>query len=296
MNPSRNRIVLFCGLPLYTLLLTAALLYFRFPAEEFRLFFQAKLEQVLPGTQCSVENLSYRFPLSVKVTQMDFSTMQGEKTILCTVDQAIISPQLSSPKSHFLIDITAWNGDHSFSLLLNQEEQLFTMEDIQLHKLDLARLPFLQQTFGREITGSLSGSGTYHGAWNKKGASADGQGNIVIDGGSFSLLLPIFSLQKIDLKKLTADLVLQKNRLQLNKGNFHGQELKGEFSGDLALQSPLKRSGFSFKGKLEPLPPLLKKSKFAQDMVVQLKKQNASATLPFLLQGSVESPKFKFDS
>ncbi len=170
------------------------------------------------------------------------------------------------------------------------------MEDIQVNSLDLAKVPFLQQTFGRKITGSLSGSGTYQGSWDRKKPSAEAKGSIVIDKGSFSLLLPIFSLEQIDLKKLTADLVLKKNRLQFNKGNFHGQELKGEFSGDLGLQSPLKRSGFSFKGALEPLPPLLKKSKYAQDMVIQLKKQHARATLPFLLQGSVEKPQFKFDS
>jgi type II secretion system protein N len=296
MTPSRNRFLLFWGLPLYTLLLTVALLYYRFHAEELRLFCQTKLEQLLPGTHCSVGNLSYRFPLSMNLKQIDFKSRQGKKQPLCSIDQVTISPQLSSLVSHFHVDIIAWNGEHSFSLLLKQAEQQFTLEDIQLHNLDLARVPFLQETFGREITGSLSGNGTYHSTWDKKGYSADAQGNMVIDNGSFSLLLPIFSLQKIDLKKLTADLVLQKNHLQLNKGNFHGQELKGKFSGILALESPLKHSGFSFKGDLEPLPPLLKKSKYAQDMVIQLKKQHANATLPFLLEGSVENPKFKFDS
>ncbi|MCF8055900.1 MAG: type II secretion system protein GspN [Desulfocapsa sp.] len=296
MNPFKNRALLFCSLLIYTLSLTAALLYFRFPAEEVKLFFQTKMEQLLPRTQCSVAKMSYRFPLSVTINEMDFKSRQGKKESLCTIDQVTISPQLSSLTSHFHVDINAWDGEHSFSLVLQQAEKKFTMEDIQLHGLDLAKVPFLQQTFGREITGSLSGNGTYHGGWNKKGSPAEGKGNIVIDTGSFSLLLPIFSLEKIDLKKLTAEVVLQKNRLQFDKGSFHGQELKGEFSGNLGLQSPLKRSGFSFKGALEPLPPLLKKSKYAQDMVIQLKKQHARATLPFLLQGSVESPKFKFDS
>ncbi len=296
MNPFKNRIMLFCSLLTYTMLLTAVLLYFRFPAEEFKLFCQTKAEQLLPGTHCTVDNIHYSFPLSVTIQQIDFNDTLGKKQLLCSVDQATITPQLSSMKSHFHVDFTAWKGEHSFSLLLKQKEQQFTMENIHLHTLDLADVPFLQQTFGREITGILSGNGTYHGTWNKKGYQAEGQGSMVIDRGSFGLLLPIFSLQKIDLKKLSADLVFQKNRLQLQKGSFHGEELKGEFAGNLALQSPLKRSEFSFKGKLEPLPPLLKKSKYAQDMVIQLKKQHTRATLPFLLQGSVESPKFKFDS
>ena len=296
MNLFQNKFVLLCSLLLYTLSLTAALLYIRFPAEEFKHFCQTKMEQLLPGTQCSINDLSYSFPLSIKIEQMHFSSMQKKKQTLGSIDQVTITPQLSSPKSHFRVAFTAWEGEHSFSLLLNRKEQRFTLEDIQLHNLNLASVPFLRHTFGREITGSLSGNGSYNGGWNTKGNPADGQGNMTIEKGSFGLLLPIFSLKKIDLKELTADLIFQKNSLQLKKGVFHGQELKGGFSGKLGLQSPLKRSGFSFKGELEPLPPLLKKSKYAQNMVIQLKKQHARATLPFLLQGSVESPKFKFDS
>ncbi len=296
MNSFQNRVLLCTGLLLYGLALTAALLYFRFPTEEFKHFCQTQAERLLPGAHCSVGQLNYRFPLSIHAQQIAFSSRQGKKEILCNVDQVLLTPQLSSLKSHFKLAVTAWNGEHSFALLLNQEKQQFSMEDIQLHNLDLARVPFLQQSFGREITGSLSGSGSYHGSWNTTSGAAEGQGALTIEKGGFGLLLPIFSLHTIDLKKLTTDLVLQKNSLQFNKGTFHGQELKGEFSGNLALQAPFNHSEFSFKGELEPLPPLLKKSKYAQNMVIQLKKQRASATLPFLLQGSVENPKFKFDS
>ena len=305
MNPVKKNIVVFGGLLVYTLALTAALLYFRFPAEKAALFCQTKMELIFPKTQCAVEKLSYSFPLSVTVHQMDFKSNQGKKENLCRIDQLTISPQLSSlnalsdiqsAASQLNVEINAWDGVHSFSLLLNPEEQQFSMEEIRFDNLNLAQIPFLQQTFGREITGSFSGSGSYRGGWSQKRSVASGEGKLTIDRGTFSLIQPILSLDKIDLKKLTADLVLKQEQLQFSKGSFHGEELKGEFSGDVTLQSPLKRSAFSFKGTLEPLPPLLKKSKYAQNMVLQLKKQHARATLPFALQGSVERPKFKFDS
>jgi type II secretion system protein N len=296
MNPFRNRPFLFLGLILYTLLVTASLLYFRFPAEKFKLFCQTELEQLLPGTSCTIAELSYKFPLRVEAGEIKVNDRLGKKEILCTIDQTTIRPKLKALKPHFHVTIEAGGGKHEFSLLLQQNAKKFSMEDIQLSNLDLASMPFIHKTFGRKITGSLSGNGTYNGTWTEGNYTADGKGSIRVEKGSFSLLFPILSLKKIDLKKFTTELVLQENRLHLNKASFQGKELKGDFSGDLALQSPIKRSKFSIKGALEPLPPLLKKSKYAQNMVIQLKRKHNRSTLPFLLQGSVERPKFKFDS
>jgi len=227
---------------------------------------------------------------------MQFNSRQNKDQHLATIDQALIHPDLSSPKSHFLLDIAACDGAHSFSLVIDPEKETFSMEDIQVANLDLAKVPFLQQTFGRKITGSLSGSGSYQGAWNTEEYPASGQGSMIITEGSFSLLFPVFSLKEINLSKMTTELVLEKNILQMNKGSFHGKELKGDFSGDMELQSPLKQSELIFEGRLEPLPPLLKTSKYARNMIMKLKKQQTQATFSFFLLGSLESPTFDIDS
>ena len=113
---------------------------------------------------------------------------------------------------------------------------------------------------------------------------------------SFSLLLPILSLNSIDLKKFSTDFVLEKNSLQCSNGNFHGKELKGEFSGNVTLKSTLKAAIVSFEGELEPLPPLLKKSTHTKKMLLLVKKQHKRGTIPFLLKGTVQKPRFKFKS
>ena len=296
MNPFKNRPFLFLGLIIYTLLVAGALLYYRFPADTFRLFCQTKLEQLLPGTTCSIAALQYKFPLSIEANAININSAQGKKETFCTIDQAIIRPSIKALTSHFQVTAKACGGEHTFDFLTQKKENKFQLDNIKLSNFDMAKAPFLHKTFGREITGSLSGNGTYSGMWSNKEYTDSGQGNVTIKNGSFALIFPILSLKKIDLKEFTTELVLQKKRLQLNKASFLGRELKGEFSGDLALQLPLKRSKFSLKGVLEPLPPLLKKSKYAQNMVLQLKKRHNRSTLPFLLQGSVEKPKFKFDS
>jgi len=296
MNPFKDRPLLFATLIIYTLLLTVALLYFRFPAEQFKSYCQTKIEQIFPDTTCSIDNLRFKFPFSFEAEEISISEDQGKKEQIAVINLATISPKLSNPTSSFKVDIAAYGGQHDFSLLLNKEEKQFNLDTIELTNLDLSRILFLQKTFKRKITGLLSGKGNYQATWKDNEYSAEGQGNITIEKGSFSLLLPVLSLKEIDLKSSKADISLHKNGLKFDKGEFQGKELNGEFSGNIAIQSPFQFSKLHFKGNLSPLPPLLKKSRYAKNMVKQLKKRHNRTTLPFLSEGSLERPRFKFDS
>ena len=192
----RNRLVLLSSLLLYTLLLTATLLYFRFPTEKLKIACQAKLEQLLPATRCSITRLSYSFPLTLTAEKIKFSSREAKGRELFTIHQANVSPKLLSPKSHFHVILNGYGGENSFTLLLNRTQHEFTLKDIHLKDLDLARIPFLGQATKREITGTLTGTGTYHGMWKEEKYMAEGQGRIMVDKGTFSLLFPIFSLKK----------------------------------------------------------------------------------------------------
>lgn len=296
MNPFKNRPLLFCSLILYTLLLTAALLYLRFPAEDFKHFCQSRLEQLLPGTRCTINEFRYVFPLGMEIESISFTEKQGNDQPLFAIDRALIQPKLFFPISQFHVALTAYDGEHDFSIFINKAEQTYSADNIRLAHLNLEKIPLLRKTFNREITGSLSGNGSYQSAWNSKNPGRRGQGHITIEKGSFSLLFPILSLEKIDLQELQTDFSLQKERIAFSKGHFRGKELEGEFTGDLTLAIPFTLSELAFSGLLEPLPPLLKKSKYAEKMVFQVKKQHNRFTLPFLLQGNVQRPRFKFDS
>ncbi len=296
MNPFRGRPLFFISLIIYGLLLTAALLYFRFPSEKFKTFCQAQVENLLPDTRCSISEIRYKLPFAFEIIDIGLNSKQKDEQTLLTVDRLIVRPKMTAPKSKFHVELTACDGNHDFSLRINQTKKEASFENIHLKNLDLAKLPFLRQTFGREITGSLSGSGTYRATWKDDILDGKGKGNISMVDGSFKLLLPILSLQKIDLKKFNTNLVFQKEKLQFNGGNFQGRELKGDFNGGLTLRTPIEQSKYSFKGTLEPMPPLLKKNRYAKNLLIQMKKRHNRTTLPFLLQGSVKRPRFKFDS
>jgi len=296
MNPFKNKPLLFIGLIAYTIILGAALLYFRFPTEQFNTFCQSKFEQLLPGTQCSIDKIEYLFPVSMKADTITFTDPANNKQVLGTIDQLTVRLKFSSPWPGFAIAIHAYSGEHKALVLLDKTKQEFTLENILINHLDLAKLPFVSQIFNRKITGLFSGKGSYKSSTKDGKRTFSGEGDFIVSKGSFSLLYPILSLTKIDLKELKADIVLQNNQIQLSSGHFIGKELKGDFAGNIQLQAPLHNSDFTIKGNLDPFAPLLKKSKYAQNMVIQLKKRHNRSTLPFLLHGSVQKPRFKFDT
>jgi type II secretion system protein N len=296
MNPFKGRPWIFITLIFYTLFLTAALLYIRFPAEQFKVFCQTKLEQVFPETSCTINNLRFKYPFSLEAEEINITEDQGKKERIASISLATISPKLRNPTALFHVDIKAYGGKHTFSLLLNKEDQLASLDNIEIKDMDLSRITFLHTILKRKITGLLSGKGSYHATWKDDDYKAEGQGDIIIEDGSFSLLLPVLSLKEIDLKSSKANISLRNNALQFEKGAFQGRELNGDFSGKVAFQYPLQFSKLVFKGSLSPLPPLLKKSRYAKNMVHQLKRRHNRTTLPFLLQGNLARPRFKFDS
>jgi type II secretion system protein N len=296
MSLFKSKTSLLLSLFLYSLILTAGLLYFRFPAEKFKAYCEINLSKLMPGTECSIDRIHYSFPISLAADNIKISSKKAKKQELFTIDEALISPDFSAISSQLQVKLKAFNGIHSFSLVPDPEKNEFTLKDIQVHNLDPSRIPFLGEATNRKIVGTVDGSGQYHGNWKNGKYSGDGKGQITLQKGSFSLLLPILTLNSIDLKKFTTDFVFQKNNFQCTKGNFNGKELKGTFSGNLNLTSTLKAATLSFTGELEPLPPLLKKSTHAKKMLVLLKRQRKRGTVPFLLKGTVQKPSFKFES
>lgn len=295
MRIFENKVVLLMALFYYGLICAVVMLYFRFPTEKLQLFSETKLEQLLTGSDCSISGIGYGFPFSLTAKSIRFTDSKTKKQELFTISNLRITPVLTALTSQFGVTFDVFGGTYSSELALNVEGRKFTLQDIQVKNLDPASVPFLQQASKREISGTVTGSGSFHGKWENGKYVTEGKGKLKLEKGAFALLLPILSLDSVDLKKFETDILFQNSTLLCRNGVFRGNELKGEFSGSMALQAGLKKARLSFVGELEPLPPLLKRSKQTQDMVIQLLKQQQHGTVPFSLTGTVRKPSFTFE-
>ncbi len=161
-----------------------------------------------------------------------------------------------------------------------------------MEKVALSQIPVVHTMQNRAISGKVNGQGSFRGRWPLSSKSINGEGHIRVTDGSCGLLFPVLSLNKLVFQEVNMDIILTNNRLQWEQGRLSGRELRGEFSGNIHLTQPYPYSRLSMDGRLEPLEPLLEKSRYARLMFTQLKKQYNMNTIPFQLQGTVRQPYF----
>jgi hypothetical protein len=77
----------------YAFLLTAVLLYVRFPAEKFKEFCEKRIEHLLPGSSCNIDHIVYRFPLSTVLESIVISRVVDGQESDMVVDRLAISPE-----------------------------------------------------------------------------------------------------------------------------------------------------------------------------------------------------------
>lgn len=293
MRIFESKILFFCTLFVYGVILTVGVLWFRFPTEKVERLCEVKIEELVKGSQCKVAGIGYGFPFSVAVKSVRFNDEQQQE--LFTLRNIRLSPSLKNVGSQFGLKFDGFGGTHSLQLTIDSDNKEFVLEKIKIKNLDPAKIPVLARAAKREIRGTIDGEGIFHGVLQGGKLLTDGKGRFTLKQGKFPLLVPILSLESIDLKKFSMELDFKNNILECQKGKFHGRELDGNFSGTVTMQSSLQDTRLSFVGNLEPLPDLLKGNKEAQEMVIQLQKKRKRGALPFVLKGTVQKPIFTFE-
>ncbi|MBU0663642.1 MAG: type II secretion system protein GspN [Proteobacteria bacterium] len=280
---------------IYGLLLVMLLLYLRFPAQKFKTFCTHLITLQLPNYENSIESLHYRFPLTLVARNIHLQSKEKAAKEVFEIEQLTISPDLKAPGKNFSLAITAYGGTHQIALVLDRTHNTFTLPNIKINGLDLAKLPLLQAQTGRAITGLFTAQGSYSGQTGQEISLGSGQGSAHIENGTFELLYPILSLNNIAIEKGEVLFKLESQKIVLSKGTFNGKELRGIFSGQMtSLNTSFATIQLKLTGTLTPLPSLVKQSGQTQPLLLQLQ-QNHTA-LPFHLEGTIAKPAFLFDS
>ena len=286
------------GYIIYALMMIMFFLYLLFPAQKFKSFSTDLINRSFPGHVTTVDSWHYQFPLTLMVTNLQ---LQARKQVIeadkanIILQQATITPSLSSRGKTFFIKITAYGGTHQATLEFDRRQNTFSLPTIEIKELDLAKLAWLQSHARRDISGLLTATGSYAGKKGRGLSGGTGHGKLQLKNGTIKLLYPILSLENIDIENGDTSIEWQEQKLLLTQGQFSGEELEGTFTGQVDLQGPsLADMQLALSGTLMPLPPLLKKNKQAQTLLIQL--QQNQSPLPFQLKGTIGQPIFLFDS
>ncbi len=278
---------------IYAVVLTAALLYLRFPTEKFRMYSENKVESVLAGSECNIERIAYRPPFSVVVTnlQIDRET-QGNRTAL-RIDRLAVTPDLQSLFKSFQVSGNLYEGQFSMKMAVNDREENFALNEVSLTGMNMEKWASDSNLLDRKVSGKASVTGSYQASFGAP-LEGTGKGELNAEDGSIELLQPILSLKNLPFDKLRIDLAHDKEMLKFVKGEISGKELGAEFTGEMRLATPLPNSIVIMSGQLTPKESFLAAHPGEKRLVEQLLRRYKTPALPFKVGGTVRRPTFRF--
>jgi len=279
----------------YAVILTAFLLYIRFPTDKFRQYCASYLSNVFPGMEGSIVGIRYGFPGVVVFSGINFkSTATGNRSLL-VVDNFKMSLQNGRFWRGLQLTGSMYSGSLSALLEFDIGSGQFKMQDIQAKGLDLEALLSNLQISDRKITGRISCSDGKYEATFKDPYGGTGQGKVTVGSGTFALLQPILSLSTLDFQQLAFEMKLEPARkIGIQGGKLQGSDLSIDFSGGLAGGDSLMESNLQLGGQLVLQNNFLANHPEEQKMVQGLVKHYNRPGIPFKVGGTVNRPTFRF--
>lgn len=277
----------------YGLVLTAVLVYVRFPADKFRQYCESSIERALPETSCSIDRIGYSFPATVRFAGITIGrTIDGNRSEW-VIDHLAVSPATGKFMREFEVTGTLYSGVWSTRMEVDPTARQVTLKEIRLDGLDAAALTASLHGIDRKIDGKIGFAGSYRAPVDDPGGGT-GQGRMVISDGSFALLQPVLSLTSIDFQQLTFETKFADRRLDILNGKVQGNDITVEFSGGLALGESFVESNLQLSGQIALQADFLAKHPAERKMVQGLLKRYNRSTLPFKVGGTMIRPTFRF--
>jgi type II secretion system protein N len=276
---------------IYGVILTAVLLYIRFPTDKFRSFCEQRIEQSLHVSDCRIKRIHYSFPFSVVFEKVRVIKSSGEQQSVFIIDQFRSRLGFKFWQT-FKIFGDLYSGTIRATLSLDRDKKSYKLTDIVVTNLNLNKILTDQGFVDRKVTGSLGGSGRYSAQWNTPTAG-EGKGRIEVKKGQIEFLQPILSLTAMNFDRINLDISVGE-QVEIQQGKLKGKNLNADFEGSLDVMDSLLACRVSISGLLEPKREFLQSHPNEAKMVQQYAKRYKKSALPFKLRGTVANPTFRF--
>ena len=284
------RWLFYCG---YAVVLTAVLLYVRFPAQEFKEYCTRKAEGLFNGTKCTIGKIAYAFPFSIRFDTVKFTSANVENTPLFELSSLNLSPRWRDFGRTFVVSGQGYTGDFNGVLRTEQGNDQFSLDPLTIQNVDLSAMQPITDTLQRKFSGRLDYSGTYAAVVNQY-LEGKAVGKVKLREGSIALLQPVLTLQEIDLHQVEMHIQYDKRRLQITKGKANGNQMTADFTGMVQMITPWYLSNVTAKGDFALQAAFMRENITVRNELIFLQKQFKKTTIPFQIAGNVQQPAFQF--
>lgn len=293
----------------YAIILTAGLLYLRFPTEKFKLFCQKRVEYYLSDRACSIDRIAYHFPLSLIVANVQITREVDGKRSVFRVDRCAVTPDFSSLFRTFNVSGEIYKGSFVLKLGIDMPARSFQLNDLSIKGFNMDEWANDFNLLDRKLSGIVGFSGNYQASLDSP-LDGMGKGKLVAVDGSMELMQPVLSLSSLEFERIAVDLTQEKKVLKFTGGEVMGKDISADFAGEMRTTSPLLNSSILLSGNLSPTEGFLADHPAQQRVVEQLLRRSkkagtkadmnadmnadTKAVVPFKVGGSVRSPTFRF--
>jgi len=277
---------------LYALVLTAVLLYVRFPTEKFRMYCEHRLEQAMGKKKCTIGKIVYHFPAAIEFRKVKIGATSGNKNGGFLLDRLTLSPSPSGFLTSWQLGGNLYEGFVKATLVLQIKEKAFQLKNVRIEGVNVTAIVTSMLSLKREITGELVFSGEYKAKFEQP-TNGLGNGNLSLSSGDIRLVRPILTLNSIAFKDINVFWEYGKSIIRLTKGKMAGLQLDADFAGTLQVPLGAPESRLNVRGLLVPKEQFLKDKPQVEKLVQRLMQRYKKSAVPFRVGGTLNKPTFR---
>lgn len=285
------------GYLLFALILTVALLYYRFPSDALRDYLQAMADRANPPLALSVDRVEPSFPIGLKLVETQVALKNIPDRVILRADSLLLKPRLWSllrGKPEYCFHCLAYKGDLIGCVYFKKDRtRAFIDTEIDLRNIRVGDYAYLSHLIGRHVEGTLDGTVSYRGQYNLL-MDGSGEANLRLSHGRVELLQPFLTFESIEFNEMEIEIVLKKQQINLARLELKGQQLHGTLSGTITLKQEFAKSSLDLKGTIEPFAEFFKSTEGIRDTVALFTKRLKKGTFSFVIHGTLGEPKIKF--
>ncbi len=283
------------GYALYTAAVAGLLLWYLFPADTVRDWLLFRLHRATPGLEWKIGSLGLALPGRLVLADVRVGSRQRPATELIRLDRVSLGPDgmamLRERRVRALLHVTLAAGGLDATLERPDPGRLEVQGRVRGVKLD--GLKGVQARLGRRIDGTLSG--TFGGGL----VLADplrirGQADLLLEQGQLFFRKPVLGLDRLPFSRIGASLVLDRDRLKVEKGSVSSGLLSGDFHGIVTPGRDLADSGIRLQGAIRPRPELFARAGGGSTLSGLVRTRLREGALAFSVTGTLAEPGILF--
>ncbi len=286
------------GYVLFAAIVCGAFLYFFFPSEAVRQYLEGSASRLDLGLVLRVGRVQPALPLGLKLENTDVSLKETPGISLFKANSFVVLPSLRAltlRRPAFGFDCKAYGGNIEGVIAL----KTFNLDgpfqsDVEISGVQLGQHEFLKQWLKRDLSGAMSGNVTYSGSRDNL-IGGSGRGNFSIANGSLKLSQPFLGMESVDFQRVDVQMVLEKQRISVERCDFAGKQMEGNMSGSILLNSNLADSRLNLKVAVKPLSDFPgDKGGGLLDVVKLLGQSFSKGTYKITIRGTFAQPQVNF--